>query len=139
MGEIAKGILQNLWAALAIGAVAGFAIAALLTHLALRLRKARRSDESALGAALQERQRLLLYCGDAKALADLAIQRHVTDIAFLQHLRMQPCYEALSLYFSESFQREIAECHGVHSRDPLLALACRREIDQLEKQLARLH
>ena len=136
MGDIAKGILQNLWGALAIGAAAGFAIAAVLTYLAFRLRKPKLGDEGALRAGLQERQRLLLLCGDAKALADLAIQRHIADTAFLEHLRAQPCYAALSPYFSEAFHRQIAERSGVQSRSPLMALACRREIDLLEKTIS---
>jgi hypothetical protein len=136
MGETTRGILQNLWAASAIGATAGFVIAAVLTYLVFRSRKPKQGDENALRAALQERRRLLLLCGDAKALADLAIQRHISDTTFLEHLRAQPCYAGLSPHFSEAFHRQIAECSGVQSRSPLLALACRREIDQLEKTIS---
>jgi hypothetical protein len=136
MGDIARWLQQNLWTGLAAGAAAGFAIAAALTCLAFLLRRPNNIDDEASGLARQERQRLLLLCGDAKALADLAVQRHLPDIAFLEHLRAQPCYAALSPYFSDTFQREITKCPGLQSRSPLLALACRKEIDLLEKSIS---
>jgi hypothetical protein len=135
MGEVAKWLLDNLWAGLAIGATTGCAIAAVLTFLSHRLRNLNCIDEDALRVALQERQQLLLLCGDAKALADLAIQRHLGDALFLRRLREQPCYDILSLHFSEPFRLQISQQLNNREGNPTLAAACRKEMEQVEHAL----
>jgi hypothetical protein len=135
MDDTVKGILQNLWGASAIGAAAGFAIAAALTYSAFRLRKPKQGDERALGAAPQERRRLLLFCGDVKALADLAIQRHMSDTIFRGRLQALPCYDPLFPYFSESLRQQIAGLPDDQKRGGVLAVSCREEIEQLERTI----
>jgi hypothetical protein len=134
MGDVARWLQQNLWAGLAAGAAAGFAIAAVLTCLAFLLRKPSNIDDGALSLALQERQRVLLLCGDAKALADLAIQRHMGDTLFLQQLRTQSCNVALSSHFSEEFRHQIAQERDDRQGRPTLATAYRKEIERLEQE-----
>jgi hypothetical protein len=135
MGDIMKWLLPNLWAGLAISTAAGFTIAAIMTYLAHRLRKLNNINDSALRAAMHERQRLLLSCGDAKALADLAIQRHMDDTVFLRRLRAQPCYETLYPHFSEPLRRQIAHELDDPDRRKILAAACREDIERLECEL----
>ena len=135
MGDIAKWFLQNFWVSLAVGAATGLAIAAVLTFLVYRLRKLESIDNDALRAVLQERQRLFLCCGDAKALADLAIQRNMDDAVFLRRLRAQPCYETLYPHFSEPLRRQVAHELDDPDRRQILAAACREDIARLEREL----
>ncbi len=135
MGDVGKWFLQNFWAGLAFGGAIGFILAAILTYLAYRLRKLNDIDDSVLRATIHERQRLLLLCGDAKVLADLAIQRHMNDAAFLRRLHEQACYDTLYPHFSETFRQQIAKEPDNLQRGPTAAIACKEEIEQLEKNL----
>lgn len=80
---------------------------------------------------------MLLFCGDARALADLAIQRHMGDDLFLQRLSAQPCYKVLYVHFSEEFRNQIAGGLDNRKERPALAAACRNEIERLEGQWRR--
>ena len=134
MDKVAQWLLQISWSDLAVGTVSGLAAAGLLTALALYL--SRHADGDGAGAAratLEERQRLLLSCGDIKALTDLAIQRHMSDTAFLQRFQAQPCYQILSPHFGEKFREHLAEPHRHDGRSDL-AVACREECERLERQ-----
>jgi hypothetical protein len=132
MSDIAKWLLQISWSDLAIGIAAGLAATGLLTFLALRLRR-RDDGDGRPQDQTDEKRRLLLFCGDAKALADLAIQRHMSDLAFVQRFQAQPCYEFLSPHFSETFRQAMAH-PGQHRGRSDLADACRRECEQLQQQ-----
>lgn len=134
MDEVAQWLLQVSWIDLAVGTVSGLAAAGLLTAMALYLSRRADSDgEGTPGAAVEERRRLLLFCDDVKALADLAIQRHMSDTAFLQRFQAQPCYQFLSPHFAEKFREHLAEPHRHHGRSDL-AVACREECERLERQ-----
>lgn len=134
MDDVVQWLLQISWIDLAVGTVAGLAAAGLLTALAFHLsRRAEGDGGGAARATLEERRRLLLFCGDVKALTDLAIQRHMSDTAFLQRLQAQPCYEILSPYFNEKFREHLAEPHRHDGRSDLAA-ACREECERLERQ-----
>ena len=133
MGEVAKWFTQNLWAGLAYGAAAGFVVAALLTLLMHRSRDSGDEDEGNNAHLTQERQRLLLLCGDAKALADLAIQRYMTNPEFLRRLQTQPCYDALIPHLSEEFLSQTA-LQTNDARGSTLATLFRREIERLERE-----
>lgn len=133
MEAVAKWLLQISWIDLAVGTAAGLAAAGLLAIMAFYLRW-----RAATGGGIErdvpdERQRLLLFCGDVKALTDLAIQRHMSDAVFYRRFQEQPSYEILFPHFSERFRE-----HLVRPRRPDghsdLAAACREECDRLEQQ-----
>ena len=135
MDDVVQWLLQISWIDLAVGTVAGLAAVGLLSALAFHL--SRRADSVGGGGAApathEERRRLLLFCGDAKALTDLAIQRHMSDTPFLQRFQAQPCYEILSPYFDEKFRKHLAEPHRHEGRSDL-AVACQEECERLERQ-----
>ena len=134
MDEVAKWLLQVSWIDLAVGTISGLAAVGVLTALALYL--SRRADGDGDGGAretLEERRRLLLFCDDVKALTDLAIQRHMSDTAFLLRFQAQPSYEILSPHFGEKFREHLAEPHRRDGRSNL-AMACREECERLERQ-----
>ena len=134
MDEVTQRLFQISWIDLAGGTALGLAAASLLTVLALRLsRRADGDDGGAARATLEERRRLLLFCGDIKALTDLAVQRHMSDTAFLQRFQAQPCYEILTSHFSEKFREHLAEPQRRDGRSDL-AVACREECERLEQQ-----
>jgi hypothetical protein len=134
MDEVAQWLLQISWIDLAVGTLSGLAAAGLLTALALWLSKRAGGDgEGTARTALEERRRLLLFCGDVKALTDLAIQRHMSDNAFLQRFQTQPCFEILSPHFGEKFREHLAEPHRHHGHSDL-AVACREECERLERK-----
>ena len=131
MGEIAKWLVQVSWTDLAVGAMAGLAAAALLAVLVMSLTHSDRDGRS--DEVPQEQQRLLLFCGDARVLADLAVQRHMSDAAFSQRFQSQPCCQALSPHFSEQFREYLAQ-PGQQKNRSGLASACRQECERLERQ-----
>ena len=90
MGEFAKWLPQVSWTDLAVGIAAGLAILGALVLLAYFLLPRRREDETGSSREREEKERRRLLCEDAKVLADLAIQRHMSDVAFLARLRAQP-------------------------------------------------
>jgi len=133
MDRVVQWLLQVSWADLLIGTMAGFVAAVLLTMLSLHLRHIRSAaPEKGEHWALDERQQNLLYCGDIKALTDLAIQRHLTDFAFVQRFRAQPCYEILSPHFSKDFRERLARSRKFDGGKDLAA-ACREECERLER------
>ena len=138
MGEVVKRLLQTSWADLAIGTAAGFGAAMMLTMLTIYLR----GNPSGLAGnaehdGIDEQKQLLLFCSDVKALTDLAIQRHMSDAAFLHRFRAQPCYEILAPHFSDDFRERLARPRG-HDGHADLATACRAECERLE-QLWQVH
>jgi hypothetical protein len=133
MDVIAKALMHLSWADLAFGA-AIIAIAAGLSVLLVVHARNRESDndDSIERNVMEERRQLLLYCGDAKALADLAVQRHMSDTAFLQHFQQQPGYKILSAHFGDAFRDRLAQKRR-HDGRADLATACRAECERLEQ------
>jgi len=132
MGETVQWLYQNMWAGLAASAAIGSIVAAIATVC---------RNRQALGGATRapiqqstpEWRSLQLACGDAKAMADLAMQRHWDDDNFLRRFRSQPCYEILSPHFSDAF-RQILQRPAAHDhRHPTLADTCRKEVERLER------
>jgi len=133
MNQVAKLLQQISWTDLTVGTFAGFVAALLLTMLTLHLRRYRsgRSDQPERGGR-DDRHQLLLYCGDIKALTDLAVQRHMSNATFLQRFQAQPCYNILSPYFSEDFRERLLQPRRKDGRMDL-ASACRAECERLER------
>ena len=134
MHDVAKWFLQNWQAGLAIVAAVGCGVAALVTYRGHRSQTLDKTDDAAQHTALQERRTLVLLCGDAKALADLAIQRHMSDAVFLQRLRAQPCFNTLFPHFSEDFRQQITLEPGDQKGKQTLAEICRKELERLERE-----
>ncbi len=133
--EALRWLLQNAWVGWIFGAAIGLAVAFPLTFLD-RVRRAKDAGIPAIHEHLKKRQEIKLLCGDARALADLAIQRHFSDAAFLRRLRAQPSYTVLSPYLSDRFRQLLTlETLGEDGRG-LLATACLEEIEKLEHFLA---
>ena len=133
MDEIAKSLLRLSGADLAAGAVAAIILLGPLVVLPLYRRWRRSGDDQSIDLArLEGQRRLLLYCGDVKALTDLAIQRHMSDVAFLQRFQAQPCYEILTPHFSAAFREQLAQPRK-HDGRADLAAACRAECERLEQ------
>jgi len=132
MGEFAKWLPQISWTDLAVGVAVGSAILGAMIMLVYFLRPRDHDDDN---SALHERERdqRRLLCEDAKVLADLAIQRHMSDVAFLERFRAQPCYGALFDHFSENFRERLAQPSRQQGRSDL-AVACRKECERLEQQ-----
>jgi hypothetical protein len=131
MGAMVNGLFQNLWIELALGGAAGFAGALLFTYWQNRGWKHGKSDDEELRAAYERRQ-FLLYCADAKVIADLAVQRHMTDANFLQHLRINPCFIALSPFFSEEFRVRLTQEPSNEAIKSFLPAAFQQEVTRLE-------
>ena len=118
---------------LAIGVAAAIAAAGLLAVLSWYLRQASDGEDENLDHTAQpERRQLLLSCGDVKALADLAIQRHMSDAAFLQRFQEQPCFGVLLPHFSDEFREQLVQ-KPKPDRRANLATACRAECERLER------
>ena len=117
-----------------MGTAAGFAAAAALAILVHRFRRPATTPNDVSQEELGKRRRMFLFCSDGKVLADLAIQRHMSDEQFIRHLRAQPCYEALSPYFSEAFTQRLMRATENGEGKSRLAQACRDEIEQLQHQ-----
>jgi hypothetical protein len=133
MGESIKWLPQISWADLLVGVAVGLAILAALILLAYFLLPRRRENDDSIARARKEEEQRRLLCEDARVLADLAIQRHMSDVAFLERFRMQPCYDALFSHFSETFRERLAHARG-HDGHSDLAVACREECERLERQ-----
>ena len=134
MVAIPNWLLRLSGADVAYGSAAAIAGAVVLVSLTLHFRQRwNRHDDSSESDAARERRQLLLYCGDVKALTDLAVQRHMSDVAFLDRLREQPCYDRLSPHFSNEF-RERLNSKLRQDGHADLAAACREECDRLEQQ-----
>jgi hypothetical protein len=133
MGEIAKWLPQISWTDLVVGIAVGLAILGALMLLAFFLRPHERDDEAGARLERKDAEQRRLLCEDAKVLADLAIQRHMGDVAFLERFRTQACYHALFSYFSEDFRDRLAQPGGHLGRSDL-AVACREECERLERQ-----
>jgi len=133
MDVIAKALLQLSWADLAVGAAVIAAVGGSLAFLVLYARGLRKLDDDAIERSIMEEKRqMLLYCCDAKALADLAIQRHMSDTAFLQHFQQQPCYKLLAPHFSDAFRERLAQKRK-NDGHANLATASRAEFERLEQ------
>jgi len=133
MGTIAKWLLGLSGADLAYGAAAAIAAAVLLVALTLHVRQQRTRGQNILdGDASSERKQMLLYCGDIKALTDLAVQRHMSDVTFLQRFQEQPCYTALTPHFSNAFRERLNDKLRQDGHADLAA-ACREECERLEQ------
>lgn len=133
MDEIAKWLPQISWTDLAVGMAFVSAILGALILLAFFLRPRGPDDDDAVRRRHLEDEQRRLFCEDAKVLADLAIQRHMSDVAFLERFRAQPCYGALLSFFSEKFRERLAQ-PGEHHGHSDLAVACREECERLERQ-----
>jgi hypothetical protein len=133
MGEIAKWLPQISWADLMAGIAVGLTVVGALILLAFFLLPRDRDDDAGARLEREEAEQRRLLCEDAKILADLAIQRHMSDAAFLERFRTQPCYDALFSHFSEKFRQRLAQPGG-HHRHSDLAIACREECERLEQQ-----
>lgn len=133
MGEIAKWLPQISWTDLAIGIAVGLAVLGALVILAFFLLPRDRTDDNSARLEREEEEQRRLLCEDAKVLADLAIQRHMSDVAFLERFRTQPCYDALFSHFSEKFRERLAHPARHYGRSDLAA-ACREECERLERQ-----
>jgi len=128
-------ILQHAWVGWAFGLAMGLAVATPLAFLN-HIRCAKGADNSITREQLEKQQQIKLLCGDAKALADLAIQRHLSDAVFFQRLQTQPCYAVLSPYLSDEFRRLLAQDPMAEDGRAALANACLQEIERLECGLA---
>ena len=133
MEAVAKWLLQISWTDLAVGAAAGLAAAGLLAIVAVTLRWRTAGGDDIDRRVPDERRRLLLFCGDVKALTDLAIQRHMSDAVFYRRFQEQPSYEILSPHFSERFREHLARIRRPDGHSDL-AVACREECERLERQ-----
>jgi len=132
MDAFAK-LLGVTWSQLGAIAVAAIAAAVLLAALRWYLRRSSSdADENVDQTAHLERRQLLLSCGDTKALADLAIQRHMSDTVFLQRFQEQPCFGLLLPHFSDEFREHLAQ-KPKPDRRANLATACRAECERLER------
>jgi hypothetical protein len=121
------------WSELGAIAAAAIAAAGLLAALRWYLRRpSNGEDESVEHAAQLERRQSLLSCSDVKALADLAIQRHMSDAIFLQRFQEQPCFGVLLPHFSDEFREYLAQKLKPDRRSNL-AIACRAECERLER------
>lgn len=133
MDVIGKALLQLTWADLVVGAAVIAAIGGSVAFLVLYARGLRSLDDDGIERSImEERRQLLLYCGDAKALADLAIQRHMSDAAFLQHFQQQPCYKILAPHFCDAFRERLAQRRR-NDGHAELATASRVEFERLEQ------
>ena len=133
MEAIPNLLLRLSGADYAYGTAAAIAAAVLVISVTLHLRQQRKREVNDLDLdAFREKRQLLLYCGDVKALTDLAIQRHMSDVTFLQRLREQPCYDTLLTHFSSAFHERLDQKlkHDGHGD---LAAACRKECERLEQ------
>ncbi|HWU54734.1 MAG TPA: hypothetical protein VN175_04470 [Rhizomicrobium sp.] len=133
MGDVAKLLTQISWTDLALGIAVGLGLVGMLTLLAFCLLPRNRGHDDAGQHAREEEERRRLLCEDAKVLADLAIQRHMSDVAFLERFQAQPCYDALFAHFSEKFRERLTQ-PGRHLGRSDLAAACREECERLERQ-----
>jgi len=134
MSDIADWLPSSVGIGLIFGSVAGFAAVALAAIFVRRFFIRVTQPEAVTRVELEERRRMLLFCSDAKALADLAVQRHMSNTLFLRHLRSQPCYEALLPYFGESFTNDLLLATENGEEKSKLAQACRDEIERLQHQ-----
>lgn len=133
MEAISNWLLRLSGADLAYGTAAAIAGAVVLVSLTLHFRQRwTRYEDNSDSDAVREKRQLLLYCGDVKALTDLAVQRHLSDVAFLQRFREQPCYGKLLPHFSDEF-RERMNRKPAHDGHAELAAACREECERLEQ------
>jgi hypothetical protein len=132
MDQIATALPRIPWTDLAVGLAVGAAVLGALTLLVFFLRPQSRDDDGGWRGREQDEQRRL-FCEDAKVLADLAIQRHMSDVVFLERFRAQPCYDVLFSSFSEKFRERLAQ-PGAHHGHSDLAVACREECERLERQ-----
>jgi hypothetical protein len=133
MDEIAKSLLRLTWADLAAGGVAAIILIGPLALLPLYRRwRARGEAEPVDPAPTEERQRLLLSCGDVRALTDLAIQRHMSDTVFLQRFQAQPSYPILEPHFSAAFRERLTH-PSKHKGRADLAAACQAECERIEQ------
>jgi len=134
MENVANWLHSNAWTGPIMGTAAGFVAAAALAIIMQRFRRNATTPQGLSQHELGERRRLFLFCSDAKVLADLAIQRHMSDEHFLRQLRAQPCYEALSPYLSEAFTQKLSRAAENGEGKSKLAHACRDEIERLQHQ-----
>jgi hypothetical protein len=68
-------------------------------------------------------------------LANLAIQRHMSDAEFLAHLRQLPDYQELMAHFSDALKTQMAADKAATGARPVLASACLKDIERLERQV----
>src|SRR5258705_5664356 len=134
MEIVANWLHSSAWTGLIMGTAAGVAAAGGLAILVQRFRRNATAPQGLSQHELEARRRLFLFCSDAKVLADLAIQRHMSDEHFIRHLRAQPCYEALSPYLSEGFAQQLLRAAENGEGKSKLAHACRDEIERLQHQ-----
>lgn len=132
MNDIARWFLQNAGAGLAACALACLLLAFLLVMKAFRTSRPKEDFRNSRFAR-DTAKRLMLDCGDAKALASLAIQRHMADAEFLRHLSQLPCYEELVPHFSETLKTKFATEPVDSGGRPTLAAACLEDIERLER------
>ena len=132
MPMVANWLLQNLWVELALGCAVGGALAVPLLYLQHLARQKNKEREEDLRAARERRQRFLMFCADAKVITDLAMQRYMSDMQFVQCLRAQPCFETLFPYFSAEFRTLLAQELSNHANKACLAIACHAELSRLE-------
>ncbi len=132
MPMVANWFLQNLWVELALGCMVALGLAVPLLYLQhLARQKSKEREEESL-VERERRRRFQLFCADAKVITDLAMQRCMTDVQFLQSFRAQPCFEELFPFFSEEFRELLAQEPGNHANKALLAIACHAELSRLE-------
>ncbi len=129
MGEFWKWLPQNLWAELSIVGALGLAVA-VLTILFVYLFPNHNDDkDDTLLAAKKERQRLLLFCGDATALATLAVQRDTSDGIFLRRFRALPAFDALFPHFGDQFRQTIVQTTDDSQKSLCMTLRCKNKCD----------
>jgi len=138
MNELTQWFLQNAWAGLAVGVATSVVIAAIVIFTLYRLLPPSITGNFPSEQS-QEYSRLILFCGDAKALADISIQRCIGNSDFLRRFHAQPSYAALLPYFSPDFQRQMAQEQDDHDGRPILAMACQAEIERLEQEFLAWH
>jgi hypothetical protein len=133
MGVTADLLTWNFWAGLALGFAIGLAGAWLFALL--NRAQAQQNDERAMDErrTMEERKQFLLFCGDGKAVADLAIQRNMMNEEFLRRLKTLPCHAVLAPHLSEEFAA-LSNGHIHDDRGPTLAVAFRRDVERLERE-----
>jgi hypothetical protein len=135
MKEALQWLLQNAWVGWVLGAAIGLALGIPLTVFD-KIRRATGADDSTIREQLKEQQQIRLLCGDARALAYIAIQRHLSDAVFRRRLQAQPCHAVLWPYFSAEFRGRLLQDPMAEDGPATLANVCLEEIERLERGLA---
>ena len=134
MSDVAHWVLHHLGAVFAASAAICLALAGLLVVWVFRTTSPPHRHDTASRDLAEKLRRLKLQSGDVKALANLAIQRHMDNKTFLHHLNGQRSCRELLQYFNMDLQQKLAHEPADQSSKSMLAAACLNEIERLERE-----